>query len=258
MSIIEQIKAEIERLKKAQEVSEDYDYAQYELDVACGYDMACDDILSFLSTIESEKPVPAIEEPIDGVLYAAACGIKNADGKTEKPMNQEELEKEIETYFDSNFGIPWDGCHPIGVFELDSMARHFAKWGAEHAKKDEIPVPSDLEEAAWDCVLDNIDVNNPILLPKYKVLLTSLFIDGAKWQKEQDDRLVDIIYQQGIKKGKDDMKEQMMQEAVDADVMLTLHDKTGDISLHTGYLPKELGIKCDDKVKIIIVNEDEK
>lgn len=54
MTIIEKIKAEIERLKKAQEVSEDKDYAQYELDVACGYDMACDDILSFLSTLESE------------------------------------------------------------------------------------------------------------------------------------------------------------------------------------------------------------
>lgn len=92
-------------------------------------------LLSFLSTLEPEKPVPAIEEPIDGVLYAAACGIKNATGKTEKPINQEELEKEIETYFDSNFGTPWDGCHPIGVFELDSMARHFAQWGAENLKK---------------------------------------------------------------------------------------------------------------------------
>lgn len=59
------------------------------------------------------------------------------------------------------------------------------------------------------------------------------FIAGAKWQKEQ-----------------------MMKEAVDADVKLTLHDKTGDISLHTGYLPKELGIKCDDKVRIIIVKEE--
>ena len=57
MDKIALIKAEIERLKKAKEVSEDKDYAQYELDVACGYDMACDDILSFLSTLESEKPI---------------------------------------------------------------------------------------------------------------------------------------------------------------------------------------------------------
>lgn len=29
----------------------------------------------------------------------------------------------------------------------------------------------------------------------------------AEWQKEQDDRLVDIIYQQGVEKGKDEMRE---------------------------------------------------
>lgn len=33
------------------------------------------------------------------------------------------------------------------------------------------------------------------------------FIAGAEWQKEQDDKLVDIIYQQGIEKGKDEMME---------------------------------------------------
>lgn len=49
-----------------------------------------------------------------------------------------------------------------------------------------VPEPSeDLEEAAWDCVLDSVDVNNPVLLPKYKELLTYLFIAGAKWQYEQ-------------------------------------------------------------------------
>ena len=49
-----------------------------------------------------------------------------------------------------------------------------------------VPEPSaDLEEAAWDCVLDSVDVNNPVLLPKYKELLTYLFIAGAEWQKEQ-------------------------------------------------------------------------
>lgn len=59
----------------------------------------------------------------------------------------------------------------------------------------------------------------------------------------------------GFKAGAEWDREQMMKKAVEADVMLTLHDKTGDVSLHTGYLPKELGIKCDDKVRIIIVKE---
>lgn len=46
---------EIEGLKKNNEVSDDKEYAPYELDIACGYDMACDDILSFLDSLESEK-----------------------------------------------------------------------------------------------------------------------------------------------------------------------------------------------------------
>lgn len=58
--------------------------------------------------------------------------------------------------------------------------------------------------------------------------------------------------------GKEDMKAKMMEVAVDADVMLTLHDKTSDVSIHTSYLPKDLGIKCDSKVKVIVIKEEEK
>jgi len=58
MTIIEQINAEIERLKNANEISDNEAYAQYELDVACGYDMALNDVISFLSTLEeSKKPI---------------------------------------------------------------------------------------------------------------------------------------------------------------------------------------------------------
>ena len=67
---------------------------------------------------------------------------------------------------------------------------------------------------------------------------------------------IDKSFDAGIKEGYRRCREQMLQEAVDADVELILHDKTGDVRLHTGYLPKELGIKCDDKVRIIIVKED--
>jgi predicted Mrr-cat superfamily restriction endonuclease len=40
----------------------------------------------------------------------------------------------------------------------------------------------------------------------------------AEWQKAQDDKMVDIIYQQGIEKGKDEMKEQMMKKAIEEEV----------------------------------------
>lgn len=64
----------------------------------------------------------------------------------------------------------------------------------------------DLEEAAWDCVLDSIDVNNPVLLPKYKELLLYLFITGAKWQKAKmlkDAVDVKVVESYGCEKGED-------------------------------------------------------
>ena len=53
---LEAIRAEIERFRKTNKVSEDKEYAQYELDVKCGYDMALDDMLSYINSL-SEEPV---------------------------------------------------------------------------------------------------------------------------------------------------------------------------------------------------------
>lgn len=50
--------------------------------------------------------------------------------ESEKPMNLEGLEKEIEEYFPEstfNTGFNYD--------DLQEIARHFAEWGAEHLKK---------------------------------------------------------------------------------------------------------------------------
>ena len=105
----------------------------------------------------------------------------------------------------------------------------------EAFKKQQPKRPKDLEEAALSRMKDPDMYLSDAVIDEMGDELLKMAQFGAKWQKEQ-----------------------MMKEAVDADVMLTLHDKTGDISLHTGYLPKELGIKCDDKVRIIIVKEDEK
>jgi hypothetical protein len=64
MSCIETdvLKKEIERLKKDNEVSEDKEYAQYELDVACGYDTALDAVLSFVCDYERREKEKRQEE----------------------------------------------------------------------------------------------------------------------------------------------------------------------------------------------------
>ncbi len=51
------------------------------------------------------------------------------------------------------------------------------------------------------------------------------------------------------------MKDQMMKEAVEGFVGLHLHDKRGDVTVNSGYLPKELGIRPEDKVKLIVIKE---
>ena len=118
--------------------------------------------------------------------------------------NTDKLMEEVKRYYSDNFDYISSDQPTLSI--LTNVARHFAQWGAEHLanSNDEVvinghkveydkdkdaitmeAIPNDLEEAAWDCVLDSVDVNNPVLLPKYKELLTYLFIAVAKWQKEQ-------------------------------------------------------------------------
>lgn len=123
--LISKIKAELERLYNDKSYSED----RWDM----GYDCACEDIMSFLSTLESENPM------------------------------QEGLEEELKDYLRHYYNCDYpkqikDKTCSVMMIHLVECARHFAQWGAER-------------------------------------------------QKSQDDRLVDIIYQQGIEKGKDEMRE---------------------------------------------------
>lgn len=47
--------AEIERLRKNNEPKENMQYAQFELDIAEGYDIALDDIEAFINTLEGKE-----------------------------------------------------------------------------------------------------------------------------------------------------------------------------------------------------------
>lgn len=83
--IIQAIKAEIERRIEHHDLLASNAESEMIANLEIGAAQALDDILPFLSTLESEKPNgPTIEEPIDGVLYAAACGIKNTTEKSEE------------------------------------------------------------------------------------------------------------------------------------------------------------------------------
>jgi len=62
MNIKDKILVEIARLKKVYKPSDDKDYAQYELDVKCGQDMALDDILRFINSLPEEPVSENLEE----------------------------------------------------------------------------------------------------------------------------------------------------------------------------------------------------
>lgn len=120
-----------------------------------GYDI----LLSFLSTLESERPEPynpvydeaylnekikkATEswKGVDVDAMLAECRGYDEE-KSENPMNQDEdLEEEIDRIVkcEKEFMNFKYKSQLIGY-----IARHFARWGAEHAKNgDEKPAPND-------------------------------------------------------------------------------------------------------------------
>ena len=133
----------IEALKKANEVSDDEDYASYELEVACGYDMACTEILSFLRTFaevdKHPKNVLAPSKECEPGLRESLESEKSSNG----------LEEEIKSW------IP-----PIkvkvdedvrGIMKHirewgEQIARHFAEWGERKEKERLERMVQDYEE----------------------------------------------------------------------------------------------------------------
>lgn len=103
--LIQKIRAEIERrieiladVSLKQQKKGDEEMSNY----YHGKAVALEELLSFLDTLESEKP-----------------------------MNQEELEKELDRYLHGEFQQTAGG----NFNNYLQVARHFAKWGAEHLKK---------------------------------------------------------------------------------------------------------------------------
>ena len=286
MTIIEQIKAEIERrikILREDEVVRQNCTSDFLEGKIYGYE----EVLSFLDTLESEKPSgPTIEEPIDGVLYAAACGIKNATGKSEKPT-QEGLEEEIGSYMSNKWRF---GCiTPITPVvlpnftteDLKECARHFAKWGAEHFAYARKTSPNDLEEAANN-YLDGIYGKIP-----HSDSHIDIFIHGAKWGaehlasvgktspkdlEEAAKEFAATTYTAPYVKGSPTVvtafdgdtfkgfiagaewnREQMMKEAVEYEV--GMHGEPIKITFDK-YVQRARGIWPGDKVRIIIVKED--
>lgn len=138
--------------------------------------------------------------------------------ESEKPMNQEGLEKEIDKTINE--------CTNGYEFDWDKFARHFAQWGYLRAaekyneieynrQRAEESVPNDLEEAAEKHSTDYdstiwyvLESSNQKTI--WERELKETFIAGAKWQEEHTPLPEDtVLFNKGVAEGKRLMMEEL-------------------------------------------------
>ena len=218
MTTIEKIKAEIERRKKALH--------------STLFNDEYNDLLSFLDTLEEEKP-----------------------------MNQEGLEEEIKRYGKEEMPVVLES-------DLNDIARHFAEWGKEQGYREGFLEGAKIQREEDNQLYETFTTTNDLeeAAKKYAegivqredaLMCKQAFIAGAEWQKEQDmdewikDR--DGCFWDGVNEGKKAMREQMMKEAVEAMVTTNLANRP------VIYLDQLKGFQYGDKVRVIVCKkEDEK
>lgn len=192
-------------------------------------------------------------------IQAAECAsiLSFIDTLEEEPDN-EDLNEEIKSFV-AEYGYESSEI----LLLIATVARHFAKWGAEHLRDTTKMIDKSLEETAaafvWD-VMEN-DYYGPSELSKrlrptsklndFYEALAEIFIAGAKWQVEHAPLPEDtVLFQKGVEEG----KRLMMEEAVEGEVYL-YHSYNRDATAILVDIPKE---NLGDKVRVIIVKEDEK
>ena len=200
--LLAKIKAEIERRWKDYRNSVTPDQPKYRTHYFVGKGEVCEELLSFLDTLEEPK----------------------------KDYNQ--LYKDIAE-------SEWFKKSYVGKSLGDDIP-------------DEEPVSDDLEEAAKDYSCSY----KPLFPPSEKRGRLLGFTAGAKWQENKDQETIKLAEDHAFLAGADWQREQMMKEAVEGFVATHMTSAGTKMAVNSGYLPKEMGIKSSDKIRLIIVKED--
>lgn len=187
------------------------------------------ELLSFLSTLESKKPMnQGLDKEIEEISIHVPCSEFTHESEY---VDLLDWLKEQFTYF-------YDlGCrHTAEKYDEIEYNRQRASGSSE--------IPKDLEEAAEKYAGDSVSDEG--------MMEVAAFIAGAKWQKEQDDKELSDLLTIAHLQGAEQMKEQMMKDAVDA----TLDNTAYPTRLWFNTYLSEYS--NNDKVHVIIVKEDEK
>ena len=174
----------------------------------------------------------------------------------------EDFEEEINNYIKDNFF----GSGSMGFFsnrtkqELNSVdvaniASHFAEWGKNHFEDKSEIVSEDLDEAADKYAREQYPWQNGY--EKWDLPIRD-FIAGAEWQKQQMKEALQTEYE----KGRFDMREEMMKDAVEGEVrkgyignQIVVSSKDGS-SNYVAFDASYANEFCiGDNIKIIIIKE---
>lgn len=257
--LIQAIRTEIERNRQAIRVLNEYT-APEQMSKTCAIfqyaDSILSELLSFLSTLEKSnfKDFPTTDEEMAKFLAAHPKAevpekYKTPDWmfeKSEKPMDLDEqigsynivpyiddkIAKLQDMWREEKVSFDWDDLKDM----IEDVARHFAEWGYLRAaeKYDEIEYNRQRAE-------------EEIPLPEDTVLFNKGVEEGRRLAEEELSDLLTIAHLQGA----DQMKEQMLKGAVKWTVTTNLANRP------VIYLDELHGFKYGDKVRIIILKEEE-
>ena len=292
MSIIETIRAEVERLKK------NVDNSPLAPEQIAGYLLALADMQKKLDTLQEQPVKPSVEEAmkeldekiaqvkkagswknpelLDEMRYEQpACEetIYTLNGlmqqfikEGENDAEQERRQRAYNAFFDAMDYEPEPVCEGFsdefdryflpknrekkgrwGFADIYALARHFYELGRQSKPK----VSEDLEEAAKNYEYEK----GHIVYPSIK----EVFIDGASWQKEQDEEIINAIgdipgdIEKAYHNGRKDMKEQMMNGAVEGKVAESIRGKL----FIRCPVPETMNLDFCDKVRVIILPKED-
>lgn len=163
--------------------------------------------------------------------------------------NIEKIRQEIERLIKVNTEYENEG-YRFGLLDILSFIDSLPE---EHLRDSTKMISEDLEEAAKEYMKKarkHLFDDSPI------GRADDAFIAGAKWQKEQDTREMVMsdgsYFQKCYALGKKDMKEQMLKDAVEGEVVQDVYSR--ELRAKTKDLRK-YNLKFGDKIKLIIIKD---
>lgn len=149
----------------------------------------------------------------------------------------------------------------IGILKTLLNEQNHAN-SAKSSKDLQEPISEDLEDASNNYCL-NIRKGYPRVKDEIDIFICNAFKAGAQWQKEKDQKELQIAEEHGILTGMNMEHEKLMKDAVDAVVSQVPCANEiifrNPASVNYWYLPSEmnrLGLNKGDKVKLIIVKDE--